>query len=1089
MKRTRLCLTIVALIGLFFVARLPFGNRKIYLPDQSGIARATNISVPALQSPRSTYRKYGHERERIWNNSRVLGEQVNPQADGTDLRIRVLAIPGLHYPVRIKEAIERRPNNVEPLVKSRTEMAAEHILARAKKGIVASEIETALKPYGVRMHGGMDGSLLQIELRDSNPMAVDEILTVVQGLPELFEYAEPDYLVSVENNEPNDPAYTSGKLWGLHNLTEFGGPPEADIDADGAWERRTDASSVIVAVIDTGIRYTHEDLAANIWTNSGEVPGDGIDNDGNGIVDDVHGYNAINNNGDPNDDHGHGTHVAGTIGARGDNGIGSVGVAWSIQLMAVKFLSAEGIGFTSDAIKGIDYARKMGASVFNNSWAGGAYSQSLSEAIERARSAGILFVAAAGNNGSSSDAMPQYPAAFTHDNIVSVAASTITDELSSFSNYGLRSVDIAAPGSGIYSTYNASDSAYETFSGTSMAAPHVSGALAMLKAEFPGATYRELIDRLLSTADHPGAFALLMRSQGRLNLARALSATAVIDLPSITRSPEATSVLAGETATFIVAAEGGEPLTYQWRRNGFGIPGETNTILKLMNVSASDRARYSVLVTNPAGLRLSEDAMLAVSEPVKIVTQPKSASLTVDATFMVSVEAAGDGPISYQWQKDGSNIPGAVSREFAIYGVNISDAGGYSVAVSNSASGAVSSVAELEVIAPPQMTISPEDKVGVVGESATFTSLAEGAALKYQWYKDGVPLPGAENPTLTLTVLSQSDVGSYSARASNVAGEVWSESAVLILKNSAETKQYPQFQIQPENHMAIAGDGLSFIGEATPSDVSYQWRKNGATIPGATGSILSFNSVSTADAGVYTLIAANAEGLGASRAAKLIIVETPHVTKQPRSVSGAPGATIALETEAVSTGPLYYQWEKDGQAISGATKPRLIISYLSRSDTGTYALVVSNLAGSVRTVAATVSLIATPATSWTQIAPTLSEQHQFCVVGAPDGVYIGGQDGVYSFSADGGISWERRRPVKPANSISTIAYGNGRYVALGSELINSRYTPFGLTSADGITWLRSGSAPLASYPVTDLHFDGSNFYMVAEGINFASSTN
>ena len=172
----------------------------------------------------------------------------------------------------------------------------------------------------------------------------------------------------------------------------------------------SDASGVIIAVNDTGVHYTHEDLAANMWVNPGEIPADGIDNDGNGIIDDVHGFNSINNTGNPLDDNGHGTHVAGIIGAVGNNGIGVTGVAWNVELMALKFLSADGSGTLSDIIECIDYARVNGADIMNNSWGGGGFSNSLRNAIERAQDSGIIFVVAAGNETNNNDVSSSYPA-------------------------------------------------------------------------------------------------------------------------------------------------------------------------------------------------------------------------------------------------------------------------------------------------------------------------------------------------------------------------------------------------------------------------------------------------------------------------------------------------------------------------------------------------------------------------------------------------------------------------------------------------------------------------------------------------------
>jgi len=339
-----------------------------------------------------------------------------------------------------------------------------------------------------------------------------------------------DYVRSI-SRAPNDTDYLNGRLWGLNNAGQQSGQIDADIDAPEAWDIRTSASSVVVAVIDTGVRTTHEDLAANMWRNPGESGGgrenNGRDDDGNGYVDDVFGINARTNSGNPTDDNGHGTHCAGTIGAIGNNGLGVTGVAWSVQIMALKFLSAAGAGTDSDAIECIDYARRMGAQILSNSWGGGPSNSALGVAISATRNAGLIFVAAAGNEASDNDRVAAFPANYDFDNVVSVAATDRRDQLATFSNYGASTVDLAAPGVEIRSTWHTSDSSYQSISGTSMATPHVAGALALIKAQFPNETAQQLISRLLASTDPLTSLARKCRTGGRLNLARALSGAAV----------------------------------------------------------------------------------------------------------------------------------------------------------------------------------------------------------------------------------------------------------------------------------------------------------------------------------------------------------------------------------------------------------------------------------------------------------------------------------------------------------------------------------------------------------------------------------
>ena len=354
------------------------------------------------------------------------------------------------------------------------------------------------------------------------PTGQDVLATVKEYLDSgLVESAEPDYLL-YKSVAPNDPSYLANELWQLNSISALS--PDPDINAPEGWDIRHDATNIIVAVVDTGMRITHEDLAPNLWTNPKEIPDNGIDDDGDGYVDDVHGISSIDGSGNPNDDDGHGTHVAGIIGAVGNNGLGVTGVAWKVQLMPLKFIAASGSGFTSDGVECINYAIKHGANVINASFGSPTFSSSLQTAIAAARSAGIVFVAAAGNEKTDNDLTPSYPASFTLDNIVSVCATSSSGVFdASYSNFGATSVDIGAPGTAIYSTWFDSDSGYQLLSGTSMAAPVVSGVVALMKAQFPAESPAQIRQRLLATADPLPSLAGKCVSGGKVNLQRSLS--------------------------------------------------------------------------------------------------------------------------------------------------------------------------------------------------------------------------------------------------------------------------------------------------------------------------------------------------------------------------------------------------------------------------------------------------------------------------------------------------------------------------------------------------------------------------------------
>ncbi len=268
-----------------------------------------------------------------------------------------------------------------------------------------------------------------------------------------IKYAEPNYVVHAMGT-PNDPAFSV--LWGLNNTGQTGGTVDADIDAVEAWAISTGSSDVVIAVIDSGVAINstistgHPEMAGNIWLNTGETDcSNGVDDDSNGYIDDCFGWDFVDDDNDPMDYKGHGTHVAGTIAAVGNNGQGISGVMWNASIMPLRFLDSTGSGSTADAISAILYANANGAHVINNSWGGGGYSQALSDAISASNA---VVVCAAGNSGTNNDSTPFYPASYTSDNIISVAATDKNDKIASFSNYGATSVDVAAPGVSIYST-------------------------------------------------------------------------------------------------------------------------------------------------------------------------------------------------------------------------------------------------------------------------------------------------------------------------------------------------------------------------------------------------------------------------------------------------------------------------------------------------------------------------------------------------------------------------------------------------------------------------------------------------------------
>jgi thermitase len=317
------------------------------------------------------------------------------------------------------------------------------------------------------------------------------------------DFIEPNYTYHISSVDDAD----YDKQWGLKNTGKnsgsilFPGKKGVDINAEKAWKITKGDRAIKIAVIDTGVDYNHEDLKSNIMINELELNGqEGVDDDGNGYIDDVYGYDFANMDNDPMDGHGHGTHCAGVIGAT-HNKIGIAGVMANVQILPIQFLKKSGGGTLEGAIKSIDYAIKRGVHIMSNSWGGRGQSKALEDAIALAEQAGILFVAAAGNDNSDNDKVSVLPASIGHDNIVSVGAMDGKGKKATFSNYGKTSVDVFAPGVGIYSTVI--DNKYKKMSGTSMACPHVSGVAGLIMANEPNLTYQEVKAKLMQNT-HSG---------------------------------------------------------------------------------------------------------------------------------------------------------------------------------------------------------------------------------------------------------------------------------------------------------------------------------------------------------------------------------------------------------------------------------------------------------------------------------------------------------------------------------------------------------------------------------------------------------
>ncbi len=408
------------------------------------------------------------------------------------------------------------------------------VLVRFKPNVTFEEIKKVTGKNNDRIEDEIENVNNLIAIDDLDNEDATEIARQYSQMSDLVMYAEPNARIELDpvgsispvdapggSTTPNDPMFA--EQWALSNEGQDGGKEKADISALVAWLKTQGSEDVVVAVLDTGVDYAHTDLSSNIWFRPDDIPT--YEDDELGTIDDRYGYNADSNNGDPMDDNGHGTHCAGIIGAEGNNSEGIAGINWKVEIMPLKFLGSGGFGSTKNAIEAINYAidrKKAGVNVrvINASWGSTLFSKALEDAIRAAGEHGILFVAAAGNNSTDNDRRPHYPSNYDLPNVISVAALDRNDELASFSNFGAKTVHIAAPGKEIVSTWL--NSQYREASGTSMATPQVAGVAALIIADNPEIDINELRAKLLNSADKIDSLTGKVENGGRLNAAKAL---------------------------------------------------------------------------------------------------------------------------------------------------------------------------------------------------------------------------------------------------------------------------------------------------------------------------------------------------------------------------------------------------------------------------------------------------------------------------------------------------------------------------------------------------------------------------------------
>lgn len=535
--------------------------------------------------------------------------------------------------------------------------------SQSEKGQVDVDADADLDEQVATVEGGT------IHRIHSRSRSTDQLLSAL-GRNRAVVYAEPNYIVHADAI-PNDPSF--GQLWGLRNTGQViqgtAGIAGADIKAEPAWTVTTGTNTVVVGVVDTGIDYNHPDLAANVWSNPGGI---------GGCAAGTHGFNAITRTCDPLDDNNHGSHCSGTIGGVGNNGVGVAGVNWTTSIMGLKFLNSAGSGTTADAISAIDFAVNakiagVNVRVLSNSWGGGGFSQALLDAINRANANDILFVAAAGNNGSNNDTTPHFPSSYNAPNVVAVAATDNRDALASFSNFGATSVHLGAPGVNVLSTTR--NNTYSYFSGTSMATPHVSGAAALILST-SALNVAQLRSTILSSVDAIPSLAGNTSTGGRLNVCKGIPGCGgpppAPDF-SLAVSPSSATVTAGASASY----------TVDITRTG-GFTGGVSFTISGLPAGATGTFNPNPATGASSALAVSTSASTPTGSFVFTVTGTSGAlTHTAAATLVVQPPAPPDFSLSVT--PSSVTVPRAGGT--ATYTVSINRTGGFASAVTLSVSG------------------------------------------------------------------------------------------------------------------------------------------------------------------------------------------------------------------------------------------------------------------------------------------------------------------------------------------------------------------------------------------------------------------
>ncbi len=908
-------------------------------------------------------------------------------------------------------------------------MVANRFIAFKASGISDDELRSVVTAIGgtlVKRSTDADLSMRVVELGEpsgNNRLAL--AISELKKLTGVVAHAEPDYLVW-SSKTPNDPEFRNQRY--LEDRPASSDIFDSDISAVEGWEYRTTAPHQIIAVIDTGIDFQQPDLTPNLWTNPGETE-NGIDDDGDGYVDDIHGVNLLDPTAAPVDDDGHGTAVAALIGARGDNGIAISGVVWETQLLPIKFLDADGLGTSSDAAVAIDYATSKGATIINASWGSDGKSKAVEDAIVRANKAGILFVTAAGNESRNIDSNPAYPASYDQPNILVVGAVDSSRTMAGFSNYGRETVDIVAPGVEVISLVAGSSNVTSEFSGTSFSAPLVSGIAALAREEFGAETPAALKERILSAARiHRYDPLEEIASQGYADLYRTMKGETAIpandDFADAATLSEKYDRMVGSTIN--ATQQQSEPVpdpSKQWATVWYSFSPDTSRPFSIVvdGIGTGSDARAfegtSLQTLKPAGTlsygtsvkRFNFSNMGGQKIYIQIATQsPNWFDVTLEMppendNFLNSTEIKTDPFVlvantrfaTIEGGEPYLPLLGQSPYRSVWWTFNSPETGSMKLSTEGSDYDTVLEVYTGDSLASLQLLDENDD----VSANATYSELFIEVEEGHDYY---------------VRVSSKHGYGG-------------------LARLSGGILRAPIFVFQPVETTAMLGFRASFRGLAVgPGPLEYQWYFEDEPIPGANGSNFVIDSVAEENIGEYLLEVSSPAGSVRSDPVHLSRYnESPRFALNPSSRDYLEGLTIALHARAQGAAPIDYQWFKDGSPIDGATTPDFSVANATEADSGSYNVVATNAAGSATSESA--RIVVGDANAML-IRPVFDVDYfdLSSFVNGPDGPLWIAKAALETWTSSDGYDWKKIDVLvdgnPPTEGISSAVYGNGLFV-------------------------------------------------------------